>query len=147
MNDQLQDDMTARFVPTDEQIAVAVAMLEVAEEATHVVVPLALPGKTRGVWTVGQPVEHVPGFWLVDADQTSVGHRGAVLGYRTVCRLADQAAAAHLGARPGVSAYATIDVDGQCSTREGYITTGSRRVDLNEDGTRPAAPEPTGGRA
>src|SRR2546429_405512 len=47
-------------------MTVAKAMLDACAEATHVLCPIALPGKEHGWWTIGQPVEHPGGFWLAD---------------------------------------------------------------------------------
>lgn len=109
-------DLAARWRPTDQQIAVAVAMLAAGPaEADTVAVPLALPGKTHGVWEVGQEVEPGSGFWLAD-------HRASdgSLGYHQATYAADRAAADQLGDRPGQSGYATIGRDGRWHVWEGF---------------------------
>ncbi len=95
-------DMQARFRPTDQQIAIARAMLAAEPAATSVIVGLALPGKQRGVWTAGQVVRPVPGFWLSDGGQTGP------YAHSFAREAAIAAAEARLTGQ-GVAAYAVID--------------------------------------
>lgn len=109
-------DLAARWRPTAEQVRDAVAMLAAGPaEADTVAVPLALPGKTHGVWDIGQVVEPAPGFWLADHHASD-----GPLGYHQATFAADQAAADQLGDRPGQSGYATIDRDGRWHVWEGF---------------------------
>lgn len=108
-------DLAARWRPTDTQIHEAVAALAAGPaEATDAFVPLALPGKQRGWWEVGQLVEPVPGVWL--ADRTAWD---GPLSYSAAREAADQAGADQLAGRPGVSGYATIDRAGVWHVWEG----------------------------
>ncbi|MCX5066710.1 hypothetical protein OOJ91_12550 [Micromonospora lupini] len=108
-------DLAARWRPTDEQIRVAVAMLAAAPAgADTVAVPLVLPGKTRGVWDVGQEVEAGREFWLADRSTWE-----GPLSYSVARDAADRAAADQLGDRPGQSGYATITRDGRWHVWEG----------------------------
>jgi len=99
-----QQDMTERFRPTDEQIAAAVEALAGGDMLAAV--PLALPGKKDGWWTVGQPVEPVEGLWI--------GHNSfdAQPSYAAARNAASLAASAALGERDGTPAYACIHADG-----------------------------------
>jgi hypothetical protein len=95
-------DMAARLHPSSEQIAEALGELaSLPPVFDHVFVALALPGKIRGYWTEGQPVEHVPGAYL-DRD------------------LATAAASLQLGARPGTPAYVVVYRDGAAAVFEDF---------------------------
>lgn len=111
---ETERDMHARLVPSDQQIAVAAALIRATfSSATvsgarrpdwsdtfdtcRVVVPIALPGKARGFWQPGQAVEYPPGFWL-DSDGDPSDPRF----------LAERAADHYLGKRAGQVAYAYI---------------------------------------
>ena len=102
----IEQDMQARLRPTPEQVAVAQAMLGAAPGATHVMVALAMPGKTRGLWFEGQDVQPVEGFWLTNRD-----HHDGPLSYHYTRRLAGSAALAWLLAadQSGTCAYVAID--------------------------------------
>jgi hypothetical protein len=91
-------DLAARWQPSAEQMAVAEAILR-GTAADKVYVGLALPGKTYGLWCLGQRVEPAPGFWPAHAAHNSA---------RIARDCADHAAGAHLRGRPGTSAYASI---------------------------------------
>lgn len=121
-----EDDLRARFRPSDAQIALAVEILTTLPSVTAesrrpggatprnrgpyvAVVPLALPGKQRGWWTVGQPVRPVAGMWI--------GYTGAwdhPLDYGHARNAAEDAAQADLDFRgeEGTTAYVTIHPDG-----------------------------------
>ncbi len=105
-------DMQARFRPTDAQVAVARAMLTAEPAATAVIVGLALPGKQRGMWTEGQAVRPVPGFWLTDFGQTGP------YAHSFARDAAEAAATGRLTGR-GVPAYAVIERDGTWAVFEG----------------------------
>lgn len=111
-------DLRERLRPSDTQVAVAVAMLQEvpASEATHVVVPIALPGKQRGIWIEGQQVQPVNGFWLANRDNWEGPYAGARGHAEDAARLwlVDQKLS-------GVSAYACIDRDGTWAVFEGLL--------------------------
>jgi hypothetical protein len=130
-------DMNATLRPSDEQLAVAKAMLTATDDRdAHVYVPLALPGKQRGIWVLGQPVEHVPGYWISSAQRDE--HGGLARDY------ASRAADAWLGARDGVPCYVSIDKDGRfapyedtrLSTHEGLLEHTERAI---QQGVGPAS--------
>lgn len=109
-------DLAARWRPTDTQIEEATAALAAGPaEATDAIVPLALPGKERGWWEIGQAVEPGPGVWLADRKAWD-----GALSYSAAREAADQAAADQLGDRPGQSGYATIARDGLWHVWEGF---------------------------
>lgn len=109
-----QADLAARFRPSDAQIALAVEILGTLpstreERGRYVaVVGLALPGKTRGFWTVGQPVRPVAGLWIGSWDHPA-------LDYGRARNEAEAAARADLDFRgeEGTTAYATIEYNGE----------------------------------
>jgi hypothetical protein len=116
MNSPLDQDRQDRWVPTPQQMRVAAAMLAAEPAATHVLVGLALPGKREGWWTLGQPVEPAPGYFLA-ADTRRKD--GTVPDYSQARDLADQAAGAQLAGRAGTSSYAVIHRDGYAGMFEG----------------------------
>lgn len=134
---ELEKDLATRMQPSAAVREIAMAMCRRARdlplEEIHwmvarepaVYVGLALPGKDRGIWTLGQPVEQVPGFFLAVTPE----HHPAA---RT---LAEEAAARRLAGRKGTSAYARIDAEGYCSVHEGsqYVA-----VDMPPVGTAAA---------
>jgi hypothetical protein len=100
----VEQDMRERWKPTDAQMATAARMLRDDPTLRYVMVGLALPGKSEGWWTQGQPVEAVQGFWPTRTDDD----------YRAARDAADEAAGRHLAGRRGTSCYATIRlVDGE----------------------------------
>lgn len=113
-------DRYARLRPSTAQLAHAVACLRRADEQTsrhrdgnavrgsdHAVVALALPGRPRGSWPVGQVVEVVEGCWLADSASWEATAR-----YNQVRDAARQAGVRQLGDRPGGVALAIINADG-----------------------------------
>jgi hypothetical protein len=111
----VERDMYERFCPTADQVRVAVAMLDAMPAATVnvVFVGIALPGKIRGIWTEGQTVAYVPGFWLAHSRDDLDPY-----AYDVARRAADRAAGDRLTG-PGVSAYAVIERDGTWVVFEG----------------------------
>ena len=103
-----QDDLNDRWrVPPAAQ-AIARAMIEAAYiqypdlmpegDEVAVLVGLALPGKDRGVWRLGQAVEQAPGFFLARDDEE----------YARARDLADRAAEGQLAGRPGTTSYGVV---------------------------------------
>lgn len=105
-------DMIARFCPSAKQTDIALGLMRSTPGIAWVVVPIALPGKAHGLWTLGQLVEHPNGFWPVGNDP--------VLGHGAARTEAERAALAHLAGGPGQPAWAVIRPDGTFSTFEGY---------------------------
>ena len=102
-------DMHDRWRPAPLTMRVAAAMLAAAPAAHAVIVPLALPGKHHGQWTVGQEVEHVPAYFLATDRGDS---------YRAARDAASRAADEHLGRRNGQPCYAVIRRNGEASMFE-----------------------------
>lgn len=116
MTDSTFADLQARWRPSDEQIAGALAALAAGPaEATTAVVPLTLPGKQHGCWVQGQEVEPGEGCWLADSRAWD-----GPLAYHGATQAADEASADQLGVRPGQSGYATVDRDGRWAVWEGF---------------------------
>ncbi len=95
-------DLAARGLPSPAQIEAALALLATLpprEEYVHVAI--ALPGKVRGDWIVGQPVEHIEGAF-VTRDEAS------------------RAAVVHLGIRPGQPSYGVVWRDGYAGVFEDF---------------------------
>lgn len=104
-----EQDLATRLQPSGLVRHVGAAMLQAAPDAKQVVVGLALPGKQRGVWTTGQPVLDVPGYWLVHNDDE----------LRAARECADRAGAEVLAGVGGTTAHAYIDATGYCAVFEG----------------------------
>lgn len=107
-----------RMRPTTEQVCIALAMLSQApRRVSHVVVPIAFPGKTHGIWFDGQPVEHPGGYWL--ADRTT---RSGTYSASHARDAAEAAALAHLSqaGRTGTPGYVSIRRDATWAVFEGY---------------------------
>lgn len=95
-------DLALRWMASPEQTVEAMALLAtLPARVEYVYAALALPGKIRGIWRVGQPVEHLPGAYL-DRDAASA------------------AAVAALADRPGTPSYAVIYRDGYAAVFEDY---------------------------
>jgi hypothetical protein len=112
--DPNEHDRHHRYQPTVVQTAVALAMLGAAHDACAVLVPIAAPGKKLGVWTVGQTVEHPPGYFLVMTNDGIGPYSFAVARDE-----AEAAAERHMVAVPGVAGWATIHRDGRWTVSEG----------------------------
>lgn len=99
---ETERDLAARWLPNAAQIAAALALLAtLPAREEYVYVAIALPDKDHGIWTLGQPVEHVAGVWL-GRDEAS------------------HAAALHLGTRPGQPSYAVVWRDGHAAAFEDF---------------------------
>lgn len=118
---ETERQMAEEWLPTHKQIAVAVAMLNADPTADHVIVPLALPGKERHVWSLGQTCEPVGGFWLVLNRETRPGE--AAYDHGAARNAAEHAARVFLNAhhkdRGGSTSYAVIWRDGHAAVWEG----------------------------
>lgn len=106
---EADEDRHARLTPSARQFAIAATMIRetVSDfrdtfDTCRVVVPIALPGKSHGIWQIGQAVEHPPGFWLDNDTADKVNESTSVRD------LAERAADHHLGDRDGTPAYAYI---------------------------------------
>jgi hypothetical protein len=116
----------ARYVPTDEAVAEAVRLLRATPEADVALIPIVAPGKDRGIWTMGQPVETVPGVVILAKDhdltpgEIDRQEYRKVSGYGTARTMAETLAHAHLGNRPGVAAYSVVSRNGHPGTFEAF---------------------------
>lgn len=109
---EAEADLAARLVPDPAALQRAIAALTARNTPdTLAVIPLALPGKTRGIWTTGQVVVTVPALWLTPGrdmrDATDAADRAA-RGWMTY---RDQT---------GTTAYALVHRDGTCAVFEGW---------------------------
>lgn len=95
-------DLRARLVPTDDQLGAVFTYLgHRPGRVDYAHAALALPGKARGIWTLGQPVEAVPGVF--DTREAAV-----------------EAADRWLGVRDGQVAYVCIWTNGDHAVFEGF---------------------------
>lgn len=107
----LAADMAARLAPSARQLELAKVLI-VGGAAQHVIVPISLPGKRRGLWTAEQVVWHPEGLFPVPVDDPGPGHMQARNG-------ADATAGAALDGAVGVAAYAVIYDDATFTVFEG----------------------------
>lgn len=110
-------DLRERWQADGPTRRIAMAMIDAAMiEHPHVdpddikvFVGLALPGKQYGVWTLGQPVEPAPGYFLaINHDQHRAGRD-----------LADRAAGEQLAGRAGTTSWALLKRGEYCAVFEG----------------------------
>lgn len=119
----VEADLHARWLPTAEQVAAGLAVLATVPEADRdrflAVAALALPGKTYGLWELGQPVAPVPGIWL--AENVTIGSQTAY-SYGAARDAAEDAATAWLQANhlTGTVSFAVIRPDGHAAVFEGF---------------------------
>lgn len=119
-------DQRRRFAPSKTAVSEAVAALADHPDADAAVVPLYMPGKSYGAWTVGQPVEVVEltgSDVLVGAE--SHDPTGALPPLRDMITRAFELAAARLADHAGVgtTAYAIVRRDGTCMVFEEFRST------------------------
>lgn len=112
------DDLAARWLPTDEAVRQARAALDTEPRADLAAIPMVQPGKTRGVWTVGQAVETVKGLVFLGVDGSHDESRGPVQSWSAARDAASGAAQAARGDRPGTVAYAVVSRDGRVAVFE-----------------------------
>lgn len=110
----LRADMHHHYRPSVQQTKIALAMLDTARDAYAVVVPIAAPGKRKGIWSAGQDVQYPPGFFLALTNDWT-----GPQSYAAARREAEASAHRHLLAVMGVTGYATIHRDGHWSVTEG----------------------------
>lgn len=119
-------DQRRRFVPSKTAVGAAVAALADHPDADAAVVPLYMPGKSYGNWTVGQPVEVVEltgNDVLIGTDNHDPTR--AVPAVRDMITRAFELAAARLAdhAGGGTTAYAIVRRDGTCMVFEEFRST------------------------
>jgi hypothetical protein len=107
---EAERDMHARLTPDPDVQARAVRALA-GTTGKLAVIPMALPGKTRGFWTTGQPVHTLPAFWLT-AEQT-------LHTYTDAADLAARGWLNHAG-EDGTTAYALVTPDDHAAVFEGF---------------------------
>lgn len=107
-------DLAARLVPDQAAIDHCVRLLAAQPDPAHAfaVLPMALPGKTRGLWRIGQPVHTVPAEPRLCREYNLRGATDA----------ADRDARAWLNGRgmTGTTAYALVMHDGAAAVFEGW---------------------------
>jgi hypothetical protein len=110
-------DMRARMTPDQDAVDRAVTLLATYPDREHrmVVIPMAMPNKTRGIWTTGQEVVTVP-----EPDRLPRVCMEHSLHPQTDA--ADRAARAWLDERGlmGTTAYALVMHDGTAAMFEGW---------------------------
>jgi len=106
-------DMMANWVPDAELVEQAHAALDAEPRADMAALAMVQPGKTRGIWRIGQQCETVPGV-IVLAVNSSTGERGdgPVKSWSQARNEASEAAQAARGDRAGTVAYAVVHRDG-----------------------------------
>lgn len=119
MGTTAEQDARARWLPSKAQVAAAVAELRTKADPDQwlAAVPLVMPGKQYGIWTVGQQVEHVAGVWV------GINSFDQEPSYATARNRAADAARVVLGDRPGTVAWVTIRPNGDAAVFEDFGNT------------------------
>ncbi len=103
----VDQDLRKRWRPTDAAMRHAAALLDAEPLADVAIIPMYQPGKTRGVWTIGQEVRTVAGVVFLARDSYTESHDTVPLvawARETACNLAK----AQLNSEPGTVAYAVV---------------------------------------
>lgn len=103
-------DLRERWLPTGDAVQRALALLEAEPDADVAVIPMYQPGKTYGIWTVGQEVCTVSGRAFLAVD--SFERRGDLPDYGWARDAASKFARATMGDLPGTTAWAVVRRDG-----------------------------------
>jgi hypothetical protein len=114
MTNSIEVDMKTRLLPTDQAVDHANALLLAEPAADVAVIPMYLPGKQRGIWTIGQEVHTVPGvlFLATTGYHPAPGVPSLSWARSTACDIAREVLRAD--PRGGTVAYVIVesDVDG-----------------------------------
>jgi hypothetical protein len=108
-------DMAARWRPSETAVAYAVALLKAEPFADYALVPMILPGKTHGWWEIGQEVQTVPGVVLLAVNNRSsepLPYNTPVPTYSWARHECWELARRYLADSKGTTAYAAISADG-----------------------------------
>jgi hypothetical protein len=125
----LAEDLAARWLPTIEArqqaaaaVRVAAHQLTIPERDLAALVPMIQPGKERGIWTLGQAVETIPGVILVAYTGAGPAPEG-VLDYHEARNIAETIGRNRLAetGRLGTTGYAAVDEDGEAAVFEGVF--------------------------
>lgn len=125
---EIDADLRARWLPSEEQIAAGVAALDKVPSGRRdrfvAVVGLAQPGKQYGFWQIDQRVVPVPGVWLAEITR---GDEPTQHPYAQAMSLAERAAASWLEAHgeTGTVAHVVINPDGSAAVFESPVTAAS----------------------
>lgn len=119
-------DLRARWQPTETAVAHAAEVLADLPEADYALVPMWLPGKTYGIWTIGQPVFTAEGevFTCVNRPGDTSGR--TVPSFGAARAAAVTAADRGLCGRPGTIGYAVISRDSTWAVFEDFPIGGRR---------------------
>jgi hypothetical protein len=108
-----EQDMAARWRPSETAVKHAVAMLRSEARADYAIVPMILPGKVHGWWEIGQEVQTVPGVVLLAVNGYHDNEwADEVPSYSWARNESWEIAERHLGDREGTTGYASIGPDG-----------------------------------
>jgi hypothetical protein len=126
----LAEDLAARWLPTIEArqqaaaaVRVAVHQLGVPARDVTALVPMIQPGKERGIWTLGQAVETIPGVILVAYSGAGEVPVPGLLDYHEARNIAETIGRNRLAetGRLGTTGYAAVDEDGEAAVFEGVF--------------------------
>lgn len=114
------EDMRARWLPDDQAVLDAIAKMAAEPRADVAMIGMIQPGKQRGVWTLGQEVETVPGALYIGISDLDVPPGSPVRSFAIARNLACAKAREALGDRSGTVAYAVVERDGYIAVFEDY---------------------------
>lgn len=121
--EDVMEDMHARLVPSPAAVRHARALLDFTQDADLAAIPMYLPGKTHGVWTMGQDVVTVPGAVFLGVNGFDVPADSPVPSYSIARHLAGHTAREYAvisSLDSGTSAYATVSRDGHVAVFEDF---------------------------
>lgn len=101
-------DMRENWKPSDRSLKLAEALFSAEPTAEHVIIPMYMPKKKRGVWLSGQKVVTVEGAALIITPELPYS-----VARDLACVIADCELIRHSGANSnGTSGWALADRDG-----------------------------------
>jgi hypothetical protein len=109
-------DLRARWLPTGHAVKLARSLFPRSPSHDLAVIPMIQPGKTRGIWTVGQPVKTVEGhvYMAVSREPRWDPDLQGMPPVQSLSEARDKAckeARRRLRGRPGTVAYAIVHRD------------------------------------
>lgn len=115
-----EQDLRARWLPTAASVRHAWALLDAEPRADLAAIPMVQPGKTYGLWTVGQEVQTVPGAVFIGINSFDADDSGEVPSYAWARNAASDVARSVLSDRPGTVAWASVDREGHVVVFEDF---------------------------
>jgi hypothetical protein len=117
--DPIVRDLNERWLPTPTSIRHAVALLQAEPRADLAAIPMYMPNKTHGWWTLGQEVYTVAGVVLIGVN-TFDDPMGDVPSFSWARNEAAAVARRVLSDRDGTVGWAVVDRSGHAAVFEDF---------------------------